>query len=371
MRRRSSEEKPLCLGVVGPLPPPAGGMATQTRQLVNLLREEQLNVFLVQTNRPYRPKFVEKLRGVRALFRLVPYLWSVWKLAGQVDVIHLMANSGWSWQLFSAPVVWLGYLRKTPVIVNYRGGEAEKYFKQSFDHVKPTLNRASRIVVPSDYLKNIFADFGIDTTVIPNIINLQRFSPIQAVDDGELDAERPFRLIITRNLEPIYGIRMAIEAVALARRQIPKIQLSIAGSGPQKTELEQLVKDLALEDCVKFTGRLDAKKIVDFYHAADVMVNPTTVDNMPNSVLESLACGVPVITTNVGGIPYIVEHGSTALMVPSGDAAAMAEEIVRLSREEALRSTLINNGLEAVRPYAWPEVKQQWLAMYDLVRSGA
>ena len=364
----SPEGKTLRVGVVGPLPPPAGGMATQTLQLVSLLSEEQLDVSLVQTNRPYRPQMVEKLRGIRALFRLAPYLLSIWKMLGRVDVVHLMANSGWSWQLFSAPVIWLGYLRKIPVIVNYRGGEAQDYFEKSFSRVRPTLERASRVIVPSGYLEKVFAGFGVETTVIPNIINLERFSPIKARD--VFDSEQRYRLIITRNLEPIYGIRTAIEAVALVRQQVPAIQLSIAGSGPQKAELEQLVSKLKLEDCVEFVGRLDAEKIVDFYHTADVMVNPTTVDNMPNSVLESLACGVPVVTTNVGGIPYIVEHGRTALMVPSGDSTAMAQEIVRLYQEEALRGTLINNGLKAVRPYAWPEVKGQWLAMYDLVRSG-
>ena len=286
-------EKKLCLGVVGPLPPPAGGMATQTSQLVKLFKEEGLEVCLVQTNRPYRPKSVEKLRGVRALFRLVPYLVAVWKMAGKVDVIHLMANSGWSWQLFSTPVVWLAWLKNTPVIVNYRGGEAGSYFKQSFRWIRPTLNRATKIVVPSGYLQEVFAKFGVETTVIPNIINLERFRPAAIVDDAP--ATKGFRVIITRNLEAIYGIATAINA---------------------------------------------------------------------------LACGVPVVTTDVGGIPYIVSQEKTALMVPAGDEVAMAAQIVRLYREEETRQRLIDNGLDAVRLYAWPVVKEQWLTLYRSLRSG-
>jgi hypothetical protein len=167
--------KLLHLGIVGPLPPPAGGMATQTRQLVNLLGKEQVEISLVQNNKPYKPVWIEKVKGVRALFRLLPYIFDVWKLAGKVDVIHLMANSGWSWQLFSAPVLWIGSLRKTPVIVNYRGGEAKTYFEKSFKWVKPSLNKAREIVVPSGYLEKVFGDFGVTTRVVPNIINLDRF----------------------------------------------------------------------------------------------------------------------------------------------------------------------------------------------------
>lgn len=350
----------LRLGVVGPLPPPAGGMATQTRQLVNLLREEHVDVSLVQNNKPYSPKFIEKVKGVRALFRLIPYLFEVWKLAGHVDVIHLMANSGWSWQLFSAPVVWVGWFRKTPVIVNYRGGEAKSYFEQSFKWVQPTLNKASLIVVPSGYLKKVFAEFGVDTQVVPNIINLERFKPVNIEEPKQI-----FKLIITRNLESIYGIETAIKAAAIVKQQLPNISLEIAGSGPQQKPLEGLVEKLGVGQQVTFVGRLDAKQIVEFYQSADVMLNPTTVDNMPNSVLESLASGVPVVTTDVGGIPYIVEHEKTALLVSVGDEQEMANQVLSILRDDKIKEKLILNGLDAVKPYAWPRVKGLWQSLYS------
>ena len=349
------------LGIVGPLPPPAGGMATQTQQLVDLMRKEGVDVTLVQINKPYRPAWVSKLKGIRALFRLLPYLWQVWRLAGQVNVIHLMANSGWSWQLFSTPVVWIGWLRKTPVIVNYRGGEAQQYFASSFSRVKPTLDKATAVVVPSGYLKQVFAGFGAEVEIIPNIINLDRFKPV----DGKHNNSANITLIITRNLEPIYGIETAIRAVAIARQTLPELRLAIAGSGPQRQELEVLVSTLGLDDCVEFAGRLDASRITEFYNSADAMLNPTTVDNMPNSVLEALASGVPVVTTDVGGIPYIVEHEKTALMVPVADENAMADQILRLFDSGELRQSLVTNGLASVQPYGWPIVKHQWLELYS------
>lgn len=332
----------------------------QTLQLARLVGESGLQVSVVQTNHPYQPAWVERLRGIRALFRLLPYLWRVWSLCGRVDVVHLMANSGWSWQLFAAPVLWIGWLRKTPVIVNYRGGEAESYLARSARWVRPSLSRAASLVVPSGFLQAVFARFELSSTVIPNIIDLETFAPAKKtkIDDA-------FTLAITRNLEPIYGLDVAIRALAIAREKAPALRLIIAGSGPQKPALETLVASLGLEDVVEFCGRLSREEIVDLYHRADAALNPTHVDNMPNSVLEALACGLPVVSTDVGGVPFIVRDEQTALLVPPDDPQAMAAAIVRMYHDESLRLTLSEAGQMDVAQYAWDRVRPQWMALYE------
>tara|TARA_R110000823_G_scaffold210224_15_gene340611 strand:+ start:890 stop:1972 length:1083 start_codon:yes stop_codon:yes gene_type:complete len=352
----------LRLGLVGPLPPPNGGMAMQTLQLARLLGEEGMTVEIVQTNAPYRPRAVEQLRGLRAVFRLVPYLWRIWSLAGRVDVIHLMANSGWSWQLFSAPVVWLGWLRGTPVVVNYRGGEAREYLSKSMRWVRPTLNRASAVVVPSGFLQAVFREFGVAVQVVPNIVDLELFQP-----PVERASSAHFSIVIARNLEALYGIDTALQAFAIARARHAGLRLMIAGSGPQRAELEHLAQRLDIADSVTFLGRLDRPAIVALYHAADAMLNPSRVDNMPNSVLEALACGVPVVSTNVGGVPYIVREGETALLVEMDQPEAMATAMLRLAGDEELRSALIQRGVETVAQYGWDSVRPLWLETYRRV----
>ena len=349
----------LRLGLVGPLPPPNGGMAMQTLQLSRLLREQGLSVELVQTNAPYRPRCVAGWRGLRALFRLLPYLLRVWRLAGRSDVIHLMANSGWSWQLFAAPVLWLAPLRGTPVIVNYRGGEARDYLAASARWVKPSLARAASLVVPSGFLQQVFGEHGVSSRVIPNIIDLQTFSPAQGgAPDGA------FRLVITRNLEQIYGLDTALRALAIASEELPGLQLHIAGSGPLLEPLQSLARELGVAQQVHFVGRLERDEVVALYRDAGAMLNPARVDNMPNSVLEALACGLPVISTDVGGVPFIVEDGRTALLVPVDDPQAMARAILRLCADAPLRESLRSNGREEVRQYAWERAGAQWLELY-------
>lgn len=348
----------LKIGLIGPFPPPYGGMANQAKQLFELLRREQLYVKFVQTNEPYRPKIIGRLKGIRAVFRIIPFILNTWNLARSVDVIHVFSNSGWAWQLFSTPVVWIGWLKKKPVIVNYRGGEAKQYFDRSIDRVRPTLKKANSIIVPSGYLKSIFSDFGFNAQIIPNIINLERFTPKNS-------SQLKFHLIVARNLEPIYGINIAIQAVGLIKIVYPQIRLSIAGSGPQKSELRNMVKDAGLEKNIIFTGKLNPDEIVDLFHSADIMLNPSSVDNMPNAILESMACGVPVVTTNAGGIPFMVKSSSTASIVKINDPEEMAKAVIELYQDPELYATIARNGIEEVKRYAWTEVKQEWLTLYQ------
>src|SRR5262249_12352638 len=111
----------LSIGLVGPLPPPSGGMANQTRQLARLLPESGFSVRVVQVNPPYWPTLVEHIPVVRAIFRLAPYVVNLWRTANEVDLFHLMASSGWAWHLFAVPAIWVAHLRGKPIVVNYRG----------------------------------------------------------------------------------------------------------------------------------------------------------------------------------------------------------------------------------------------------------
>src|SRR5215831_4762780 len=142
-----SQQLRIC--VVGPMPPPFGGMANQCEQLVRLLRAEGLHVDLVRTNTPYQPEWVAQVRYVRALFRLVPFLIRLWKAAGKAQLMHVLANSGWAWHLCASPAIFVARLRGTPVIVNYRGGYAETFFGTAPRHVLKTLAKAELRVAPS------------------------------------------------------------------------------------------------------------------------------------------------------------------------------------------------------------------------------
>lgn len=366
-----SETFPDPIGLIAPMPPPNGGMAMQALQLRRLLEGEGVEVDMLATNGAHRPAWVARLPGVRAVFRLVPYVLACWQLLGRCRVVHIMANSGWSWHLFAAPVLLLAPWRSTPVIVNYRGGEARAFFERSFRWVGPMMRRASSIVVPSGYLQQVFSEYGLESLVVPNIIDLDLFNAAELPQPSETtDSGKPFTFAITRNLERIYGIDAAIRALASLRAQGLDVALDIAGSGPEEGALKALASDLQLGDAVRFLGRLNREEVAALYRRADAALNPTTVDNMPNSVIEALASAVPVISSDVGGVPFIVTHEESALLVPVGDVRAMASAMERLLVSPDLRTRLVVAGLESVRDYAWPVVRGQWQRVYvDVVDS--
>ena len=348
------------IALVGPLPPPSGGMANQCEQLLRLLRAEGVSVELVRTNAPYRPAWIGRVPVLRAGARLLPFLVELWRSIGRAEVVHVFANSGWAWHLLALPAVVMARLRGTAVIVNYRGGLADEFLRTGPRHVKAWLARATLRVTPSVFLLRVFARHGLDAEVIPNIIDLSRFST--PLNPARRDAPH---LIVTRNLEPIYDIPTALRAFAQVRLRYPAARLTVAGSGPQRAALLQLATELGLAEAVHFSGRIDNARIGALYASADCLLNPTTADNMPISILEALASGVPVVSTNAGGIPDLVQHGVTALLVPVGDHAAMAHEALRVLDDAAVASALRRAGLAEVQRFAWPHVKRQWQSAYQ------
>ena len=348
----------LRIGLVGPIPPPSGGMANQTRQLAELLRSERAQVTLVATNPDYRPAWVSRFRGFRAGFRLWAYVQALWRATAGCDVLHLMANSGWSWHLFAVPAILVAQIRGVPVLVNYRGGGAGEFLARSALAVRWSMSRSARLVVPSAFLVEVFGRFGMTAEVVPNVVDLARF---QRREPRLGDSAH---LLVSRNLEALYDNATALRAFKQVRAELPNARLTIAGSGPEAQMLGDLARQLKIDDAVTFAGALDRDAMASLYRRADVMLNPSLADNLPNSLLESLASGVPLVSTRVGGVPYIVRDGQTGLLVPAGDANAMAIAALRILREPGLWQCLADAGFDEVQRYTWPRVGTRLAEVY-------
>ena len=353
----------LRIGLVGPLPPPFGGMANQMRQLAQLLRNENIIVELIQVNRPYHPQWVGKIKGIRAVFRLFPYLIHLWKSADKIQLFHIFANSGWSWHLFAAPAIWIAKLKKKPIIINYRGGEAGKFFDKNFFWVKTSLLRTDAIIVPSGFLEAVFQKHGFSSTIVPNIIDLSRFT--SGINTKDISKIKSPHILVARNLELIYDNATALRAFSIVIKHFPTSKFTITGSGPERQSLKNLVVELGLQKSVTFTGRVNNNDMAALYQSSDIMVNPSLADNMPISVLEALASEVPVVSTNVGGVPFLVEHDKTALLVPIQDPVAMANAILLLLNNPDKIQQIKSAGLNTVKNYSWPKVRSRLLSVYE------
>jgi len=332
--------KGLKVAVVGPLPPPAGGMANQAQQLVQLLEHAGVRVEFVRVNAPYKPRFVVAIKGLRAVFRLMPYFYHLWHKIQKVDVVHVLANSGWSWHLFAAPAVWMARWLNKPVVINYRGGEAQIFFKKAWRWIKPTIEQSQSVIVPSAYLQRVFLNQRVASTIVPNILDLDRFN---FDDRSEGTSDEP-HLVVTRNLEKIYGVDTVLQAFGLIKAHHSGARLTVAGSGPEDAALKALTASMGLQGSVTFSGRLEPEQIARLYREADLLLNASTVDNSPNSLIEALASGVPVVSSNVGGIPDLVVHRQSALLVRPNQPKAMAEAALDVLADESLKKQLVEQG---------------------------
>jgi phenylacetate-CoA ligase len=200
------------------------------------------------------------------------------------------------------------------------------------------MRRAHALLVPSAYLVRVFAQYGLSAQTVPNIIDLARFQPAM---------HRPQRttILIARHLEPLYDHATALRAFALLHQSLPNASLIICGEGPELPRLQQLAESLNIHFATHFAGKTENTAMAAHYHQADLMLNPSLADNMPISVLEAWASGVPVVSTNVGGVPDLIQDQVDGLLVPPGDAAAMAKAMLALLDNSDLAQRLASAGL--------------------------
>jgi glycosyltransferase involved in cell wall biosynthesis len=222
---------------------------------------------------------------------------------------------------------------------------------------------ATRVITPSDYLVDVFRDHGVEASSIPNFVDLDRFRWRKRMPLAPV-------FLSNRNFEAHYDVACTLRAFGLIQARRPDAELLVAGDGPLRAELHGLTRDLGLRS-VEFLGRVEHDRMPELYDRADIYLNTPTIDNMPNSILEAYACGLPVVTTDAGGVPYIVRDGETGIMVPRGDHRGVAEGGLRLLDDAELASSLARAGREeAEEKYAWERVRDRWLHLYLDLSSG-
>jgi len=333
-------------------------MALQAELLLRNLSREMPEVSRVQTNRKFPGvlRCLENVPVVRSGLRFV--FFNVSLLAGmkKARVLHIISNSYLSFFLFSVPPLFYARLFKKRSVLNYHGGSADA-FLEKFPVVKRIMATADQVVVPSAYLGNVFGKHGIETRIIPNVCDLDRF-PFHL-------REKPVPvLMVARHLEKIYNVECAIRAFSLVKKQHASARLVIAGNGSQRHHLETLVETLDLRQSVNFLGDVRNEDMPAVYEKADIFLNSSEVDNMPVAILEAFASGLPVASTRAGGIPYLVEHGKTGLLTELNDPEALSQSACRLIGEPGLARSLVLNARETLNRYEWKTIRSQWMSVY-------
>lgn len=335
-----------------------GGQAVQAARLLGELRkEESLDVDFLPMN-PRLPGPLAVLQRIKYVRTATTVAWFLLKLVWRLrrcDIIHVFAAAYFSFWWGPLPAILLGRVRGKRVILNYRDGQAEDHLR-NWRSAIPVIRQADAIVTPSGFLVDVFAKFGLQARSVFNIIDLDRFHY------RERRRLQPL-LLTNRILEPLYNVGCILRAFALIQQRYPDASLTIAHDGVCRPALEQLARRLALRN-TRFTGSIPPHDMPSLYDAADLYLTSPDFDCMPGSLLECFASGLPVVATRAGGIPYILTHEETGLLVPCNDHEALAAAALRLLGDPDLVGRLTTNAYREVARYRWPQVRSGWMSVY-------
>jgi glycosyltransferase involved in cell wall biosynthesis len=335
-----------------------GGQAVQaTRLLASLRREPSVEIEF----QPINPKMAERFRWlqrvkfVRTAAMEAIYSWQLVRRVSHFDLIHVFSAGNSSYMLWTLPALVISRLFGKALIVNYRDGQAEEHLS-NWRTAATTLRLADRVISPSEYVVRVFAGHGIPARRIFNIIDPTPFV---------LRWRRQLRPVFLTNriLEPLYNVECVLRAFALIQERYPEASLTVAHDGPSRPGLEKLAVDLGLR-YTRFVGRVPHDKTPQLYDAADIYLTSPNIDCMPGSLLECFCSGLPVIATAVGGIPYIVEHERTGLLVEKDDHRGMADCAIRLLEDPDLVERLTRNARAEIESYDAQSIRKEWVALY-------
>ncbi len=321
--------------------PSVGGISGQVGLLQKYLRAEGHTTDIFSTKASVLQRLLLPMRLLR--------------VARSYDVLHIHCCSGWGF-LPAVVGVSVGRWLKKQLVLTYHGGGGEKFFDKHPHLVYQYLTRTDANIVLSGFLAKIFDKHHLPYTIIPNIIEL---------DDKQYRLRETLKpnFICTRAHEELYNIPCILRAFQKVLTELPEASLTLVGDGSQHEALAEMAKEMGLAN-VSFTGRVDNTEIYTYLDQADIFLSSPTVDNMPVSVLEAMNAGLLVISSRVGGVPYMIKNGANGLLFDSNDSDKLAELMLWSVENQTIAKAIIQQGHKEVKRYQWEGVKEQIYSVY-------
>lgn len=293
--------------------------------------------------------------------RLLDMVTTVWRRRHDYEVALIDVFSGASFIWAEAVAFELRRLGK-PYVLTLRGGSLPEFARRWPRRVRHLLRSAAAVTAPSGFLVDGMHDYRADVTVVPNALELDSYE--FAMRDGVAP-----RIVWLRALHAIYNPVLAVEVLAqiVANHSAARLMMI----GPDKDGSQRAVEERAIQlgvrDRLDLVGRVTKREVPARLAAGDVFLNTTNVDNAPLSVLEAMATGLCIVSTAVGGIPYLLRDGENALLVPPKDPTAMARAVERIFADRALAARLSAQARVAAEEHGWGRVLARWDQIIDEV----
>jgi glycosyltransferase involved in cell wall biosynthesis len=286
-------------------------------------------------------------------FRLLDMCWTVVEQSKKTEcvLIDTYSTSSFWYAFFTSQ---LCRFFSVPYIPILHGGNLLNRLKKNPRLSKMIFNNSYKNVAPSNFLFKGFKEFGFQNLVfIPNTIEINDYQ------FKEREIFQP-KLLWVRAFASIYNPKMAIDVLCLLQKKYPEATLCMVG--PDKDGSLSEVKEYAQKRnvSVSFTGKLSKTEWTHLSEEYDIFMNTTHFDNTPISVIEAMGLGLAVVSTNVGGIPYLLEKNHDAILVNDNDINAMTEGIEKIINNQQFAKIITSNARNKAASFDWEIVKEKW-----------
>ena len=324
----------------------------------NNLRDNKTNISSIRTLGPlletvgYTVYYTSHFKN--KFFRLLHMVYSLLTINRSVDyvLIDTYSTLNFYYALITSQIT---RILNIPYITNLNGGNLPHRLDKSPKLSRLIFKNAYKNVAPSKYLQKSFEDHGyLNTIHIPNTIEIKNY-PYRERDFDMI------RLLWVRSFSKIYNPQLAIKILKQLQDKGIKASLSMVGpdSDGSYKDVKNLAKNLNVE--VDFTGKLSKEDWIKLSEEHNIFINTTNFDNTPISVIEAMALGLPVISTNVGGMPYLIDHNENGILVAPDDVSSFVDAILWVLNNKLEVRNMTIKARKKVEDYDWEQVKTQWL----------
>jgi glycosyltransferase involved in cell wall biosynthesis len=280
---------------------------------------------------------------------------TVWRNQRDYDVAHVEVYSGSAFLWAELVCESLNLIGK-PFVLTLHGGNLPAFAERRFRRARRLFESASIVTTPSEFLRERMTRYRADLILLPNPTDIDSYHFRPRVNPSP-------NLVWLRAFHEIYNPNLAPRVVALLTEEYPEIHLTMIGPDKGDGSLQKTKRsatDLGVAHRISFHGPVPKGEVPLWLNHHDIFLNTTNIDNTPVSVIEAMACGLCVVSTNVGGIPYILDDGCDALLVPPDDAEAMASAVKRILIDRSLSAGLTDKARQKAESFDWPEILPQW-----------
>lgn len=278
------------------------------------------------------------------------------------DIVHVH-------EPFTPLVPWIVLLRsRAPVVGTFHvyREDGHRLYATFAWALEPLARRLrARIAVSDAARRTVASHFPGEYEIVPNGIEVERFR--EPRPRPSIFARDRRHVLYVGRLEPRKGVDTLIRAMRDVQRHAPDVTLLVAGDGPNRAALEQLARDTGV--AARFAGRLADDDLPAYFQAADIVCSPALGgESFGIVLLEAMACGKPIVASRIDGYVELLGAAGSALLVPPGDEAALASEVLALINNDERRREMARRGAEDVRRYNWDGVARRIIEIYRRVQ---